>query len=201
MNPTNQPVSFYGDNSRNTDGALLAAMAAKDYYAPALDGATNSAIGCARDQIGDLKGIVKDAASNIRADVKDAEADIRSDVRQEGQDMLKTALEVEARLKDRLSIDKNAQDAQFLALNNRLCESEKEAIKIGYENRLETIREGDKTREKIAHLSERMGDKFESSNKEVADFRREFAVCCCEVKSALSLLTGGILPTHVHASK
>ncbi len=185
MNPTNQPVSFYGDNSRNTDSALLAALATKDNYAPTMDGVTASSIGCTRDQIGDLKFLVKDAESNIR-----------SDVRQEGQDALKTSLEVEARLKDRLSIDRTAQDAQFLSLNNRLCESEKEAIKIGYENRLETIREGDKTREKISHLSERLGDKlshgFEEVQEKLCDCCSEAAVRGVEQTGLLNLIANAL---------
>lgn len=153
---------------------------------------------------------VKDAEANIRYGVKDSEAEIRSDVNKseanvrhdvlfEGQENQKTSLEVEARLKDRLTIDRNAWDAQFMKLHDKMCDTEKETIKMGYEGRLETIHENDKTREKINYLSDRLTDKLAHSLEEIREDLVENAKdaesCCCDLRQMLVQL--GATPTSM----
>lgn len=152
-----------------------------------------------KDSEANIRYGIKDSEAEIRADVNKAEANVRHDVLFEGQENQKTSLEVEARLKDRLSIDRNAVDAQFLALNNRLCENEKEVIKQGYEGRLETIRESDKTREKITHFSERLTDKvahaLEEIREDLVENAKDSESCCCDLRQMLVQL--GASPTSM----
>lgn len=117
-----------------------------------------------------LPSDIKDAEANVRYAVKDAEADIRHDVLFEGQENQKTALEVEARLKDRLTIDRNASDAQFLALSDKICATKEETIKMGYEARIEALKSTDRITDKIAHAQEEILEEIES--------------CCCDTKLA-----------------
>lgn len=158
-----------------------------------------------KDSEANVRYGIKDSEANVRYAVKDSEADIRHDVLFEGQENQKTSLEVEARLKDRLTIDRNAWDAQFMKLHDKMCDTEKETIKMGYEGRLETIRESDKTREKINHLSERLGDKVEHTKEEIREDIGEFKGlfrdkvseiekiiqhCCCESELANNTQAG-----------
>lgn len=131
---------------------------------------------------------VKDAESEVRYAVKDAEADIRHDVLFEGQENQKTSLEVEARLKDRLTIDRNAYDLQFQNLGNKICEAEKttmevktEVIKQGYETKLAIKDSEILNLKEFQHLSERLGDKLAHGFEEIEEKLDE---CCCENKLA-----------------
>lgn len=165
-----------------------------------------------KDSEANIRYAVKDSEADIRynigdtrRDVKQSEANIRHDVLFEGQESQKTSLEVEARLKDRLTIDRNAWDLQFQNLNDKICSTEKETIKMGYEGRLETIRENDKTREKVNHLSERLTDKVEHTKEEIREDIGEFKglfrdkvseiekiiqKCCCESELANATQSG-----------
>lgn len=140
-----------------------------------------------KDAEANIRYGVKDSEAEIRSDVNKAEANVRHDVLFEGQENQKTSLEVEARLKDRLTIDRNAWDAQFLSLHDKMCDAEKETLKMGYEGRLETIRENDKTRDKIAHVSERLSDKIAHALEEITEKQEE---CCCDAKIAAATNTG-----------
>ncbi len=149
----------------------------------------------------DSNCVVKDAEANVRYGIKDSEAqlardhaDIRHNVLFEGQENQKTVLETEARLKDRLSIDRNATDAQFLALNNRLCESEKttmdvktEVIRQGYEAKLSAKDAIIDSASRFQHLSERLSDKVAHGFEEVNE---KLCECCCEQKVAAVQQTG-----------
>lgn len=134
---------------------------------------------------------VKDAEANIRYGVKDSEAnlqksdaDIRHDVLFEGQENQKTSLEVEARLKDRLTIDRNASDAQFMALDSKVCTLEKEVIKSGYEARIEALKNTERITDKIAHSLEEI---------------REDLCECCKNSEVNATTTQGLLAQIVHA--
>lgn len=126
--------------------------------------------------IGENKGVIKDAEANIRYAVKDAEADIRHDVLFEGQENQKTVLEVEARLKDRLTIDRNASDAQFLALTDKICATKEETIKMGYEARIEALKNTDRITDKIAHSLE--------------EIREDLCECCKDQAVNATMQTG-----------
>lgn len=123
-----------------------------------------------------LPSDIKDAEANIRYAVKDAEADIRHDVLFEGQENQKTSLEVEARLKDRLTIDRNASDAQFLALGDKICSVEKEAIKMGYEARIEALKNTERLSDKVAHALE--------------EIREDLCECCKDGAVVAATQTG-----------
>lgn len=141
--------------------------------------------------VGETNRDVKDSEAEVRYAVKDSEADIRHDVLFEGQENQKTSLEVEARLKDRLSIDRNAWDLQFQNLNNRISDNEKEVIKQGYESRIEALRTSERTDSKIAHLSERIADKiahgFEEVREDIIESREKAQHCCCELEKAIAV--------------
>lgn len=126
---------------------------------------------------------VKDAEANTRYAVKDAEADIRHDVLFEGQESQKTSLEVEARLKDRLTIDRNASDAQFLSLRDKICDVEKETIKSSYETRIEALKNTDRITDKVAHALEEI---------------REDLCECCKEQSVVAAVQTGLLNTIVN---
>lgn len=86
MNPTNQPVSFYGDNNRGTDSALLASMATKDFGHIATDTISGTGISDLRESVMESKFVTKDAEASIRREIAQAEADMRADIFKEGQD-------------------------------------------------------------------------------------------------------------------
>lgn len=144
-----------------------------------------------KDAEAEIRYGIKDSEADIRYAVKDSEADIRHDVLFEGQENQKTSLEVEARLKDRLTIDRNAWDLQFQNLNNRMADNEKEVIKQGYESRIEALRTSEKTDAKIAHISERLADKFEHGFEEIredlVENAKEAAECCCKLEKAIAV--------------
>ncbi len=133
-------------------------------------------IGAVKDAEANIRYGIKDAEAQVRFAVKDSEADIRHDVLFEGQENQKTSLEVEARLKDRLTIDRNASDAQFMNLGNKICDVEKEALKQGYEARLEAIKEAEKTRNSVAHALE--------------EIREDLCECCKDQAVTAAVQTG-----------
>ncbi len=210
MNPTNQPVSFYGDNSRNTDSALLAALAVKDSYAPALDAATNNGVGCARAEIGDTKMVVKDAAANIRyenakseaeirREVAKAEADIRAEVLREGQENMAATKSAECETLKKLGdveckVIKENSD-QTLYLTNQLSVIREQGIRNEYETKLSREQVIKELGLKIDHKAERAEDKlnalkeFEAEkfcalssrlDKDFFALSSQVAKCCCE---------------------
>lgn len=126
----------------------------------------------------EVRSDVKDAEADIRYGLKDSEANIRHDVLFEGQEMQKTSLEVEARLKDRLTIDRNAYDAQFMHLGEKICSTEKEVIKSGYEARIEALKNTERITDKIAHSLEEI---------------REDLCECCKDQAVTSATQTGLL--------
>lgn len=183
MNPTNQPVSFYGDNSRNTDGALLAALASKDYYAPALDGVSANGIGCVRAEVGDTKMIVKDAAANIR-----------SDVRQEGQEAVGATKDAECRIMQKLGdleartmvklgdveckVIKENSD-QTLYLTNQLSVIREQGIRNEYETKLSREQAIKEINIKVDHEAERTNDKIAHFAEKQIELLQEIKCCSC----------------------
>lgn len=133
--------------------------------------------------VGDTNRDVKDSEANIRYAVKDAEADIRHDVLFEGQENQKTSLEVEARLKDRLSIDRNAYDSQFMHLGEKICATEKEVIKSGYEARIEALKTSERVVDKVQHAQEEI-------REDIGYLKEEIMECCCESKLMGATQTG-----------
>lgn len=144
MNPTNQPVSFYGDNSRSTDSALLAALATKDNYAPALDSISATGIGDARDQIGDLKCLVKDAEADIRREISKSEADIRADILKEGQDNMAATKDAQCQL-----------SKDILETRHTLA---KDILRSEYESKLAVQAAIKEINTKVDHEAERTND-------------------------------------------
>lgn len=136
-----------------------------------------------KDAEANIRYGIKDSEANIRYAVKDAEADIRHDVLFEGQENQKTSLEVEARLKDRLTIDRNASDAQFMNLGNRICDNEKEVIKMGYEARIEGLKNTERITDKLAHS-------LEEVREDLGHVKEEVMECCCEAKLLSATQTG-----------
>lgn len=130
---------------------------------------------------------VKDSEANVRYAVKDAEADIRHDVLFEGQENQKTSLEVEARLKDRMTIDRNAYDAQFMHLGEKICTTEKEVIKSGYEARLEALKTADRITDKLEHKFEKLEGRINHVYEELSE---EIESCCCDSKLVAANNTG-----------
>lgn len=123
--------------------------------------------------------------SETNRDVKQSEAEIRHDVLFEGQENQKTALEVEARLKDRLSIDRNAYDAQFMHLGEKICSTEKEVIKQGYEARLEALKTAERTNDKVAHA-------LEEIREDLCECCKDQAVTSATQTGLLNLLVGAL---------
>ncbi len=137
---------------------------------------------------------VKDAEAEIRRDIAKSEADIRYEGAKSEADIRRDTVKVESDLKEFLAVQRNAADAQFLALNNRLCESEKttmdvktEVIKQGYEARLTAKDAIIDASNRFQHLSERLGDKFDHGFEEITEKQDE---CCCEAKIASATQTG-----------
>jgi len=143
-----------------------------------------------KDAEANIRYGIKDSEAEVRSDVKDAEANVRHDVLFEGQENQKTSLEVEARLKDRLTIDRNAWDLQFQNLNNRICETDKgvadtkfELTKQTYETRIEALKTADRVTDKIHHAQEEI-------REDIGALKSQVQECCCEAQVAAVQQTG-----------
>lgn len=158
MNPTNQPVSFYGDNSKNTDASLLAAMATKDYYNP-VDAVAASSVFDLRHEVGETRSFIKDSESHIRREIAKSESDIRRDILVEGQDNMAAVKDAECSLSKEVLDTKLTATREIMETKHSLA---KDILRSEYENKLaiqvalKEIKENaqynsDRTQDKIAH--------------------------------------------------
>lgn len=138
--------------------------------------------------IGDTNRDVKDAESHVLAKLGDARYE---NARSECAEISATK-DVTKDLLSYLNTQRNAADAQFLALNNRLCESEKttmdvknEVIKQGYEARLTAKDAIIDNASRFQHLSERLGDKLSHGFEEINE---KLCECCGETNKSLALI-------------
>jgi hypothetical protein len=92
-------------------------------------------------------------------------------------------VEVQSQLKDTITALSDKQSAGMSDLHNRLCASEKENIKAGYEGRLETKQSTKETNDKVALESEKtrvqlhefersVNDKFCHTNDHISNVER-----------------------------
>ncbi len=142
--------------------------------------------GClVKDAEANIRYGIKDSEAQVRYAVKDAEADIRHDVLFEGQENQKTSLEVEARLKDRLTIDRNASDAQFLALGDKICAAKEETLKMGYQAQIEALKNTERITDKVAHS-------LEEIREDLCECCKDQAVTAATQTGLLNLLVGAL---------
>ncbi len=167
MNPTNQPVSFYGDNSRNTDSALLAALATKEYAAGDVGMVAAGGVCDLREAVGNTKYVVKDAESNLRADIKEAEADIRrdiakaeadirADVLREGQENMAATKDAQCAILEKVGNAECAIIKEVLETKHSLA---KDILRSEYENKLALQTALKEIKENAQHNAERTQDK------------------------------------------
>lgn len=144
----------------------------------------------------EIRSNIKGSEADIRRDIAKSEADIRYENAKSESDIRRDTVKVESDLKEFLAVQRNAADAQFLALNNRLCESEKttldvkmEVIKQGYEAKLSAKDAIIDSASRFQHLSERLTDKLNHGFEEVTEKLEE---CCCDNK-LLAVQNTGLL--------
>lgn len=167
-------------------------------YSDTISALNNSGIQRLQHDVAETNRDVKDAEAEIRRDVAKSEADIRYEGAKSEADIRRDTVKVESDLKEFLSVQRNAADAQFLALNNRLCESEKttmqgdaeikaEVIKASYEAKLAAKDVQIDSASKFQHLSERLTDKVSHFKEEIEE---KLSECCCDQKIATATNTG-----------
>ena len=160
---------------------------AKSGYGDCIASLNNAGIQRLQHDVGETNRDVKDAEAEIRYAVKDAEANIRHDVLFEGQENQKTSLEVESKIKDTLNVNRNAVDAQFMALNGKICDVEKEVIKSGYEARIEALKTSERITDKLDYKYDKLEAKLNHGFEEVQE---KLCDCCCEAKVNAATQTG-----------
>lgn len=171
-----------------TRGPVVINNADKMGYADPVAGLNNMGIQRLQKDVGDTNRDVKDAESHVIAKLGDARYE---NARSEAAEITATK-DVTKDLLQYLNTQRNAADAQFLALNNRLCESEKttmdvktEVIKQGYEARLTAKDAIIDSASRFQHLSERLSDKAEHYYEEITE---KLCECCGETNKALALI-------------
>jgi hypothetical protein len=193
MNPTNQPVSFYGDNSRNTDSALLAALATKQPYEYDYNGMVSAGgisdlreevkdVGSnIRSDIGDVKSTVKDAECSIRHDIGKAEAVLAREILREGQDNMKATMQAECNL-----------SKEILESRHTLA---KDILRSEYENKLALQAAIKEINLQAQHNAERTQDKIDHGFEEINEKLCE----CCEEAAVRGVAQTGLLNTIISA--
>lgn len=125
--------------------------------------------------------------------IKESEADIRRDVKGSEAGLVRDILNSRSDLKESMGLHRNNSDAQFLSLNNRLCDQDKliemvrdEVVKQGYENRLASkdnlLALKDVTinfNEKLQHQTERLSDKAENYQAITTATLARIKCCVC----------------------
>lgn len=159
-----------------------------------IDCLNNNGIQRLQHDVAETNRDVKDSEAEIRRDIAKSEADIRYENAKSESDIRRDTVKVESDLKEFLAVQRNAADAQFLALNNRLCESEKttldvkmEVIKQGYEAKLTAKDAIIDNASRFQHLSERFTDKLDHKFEELME---KFEDCCCDAKIVDATQTG-----------
>lgn len=146
--------------------------------------------------VGDTNRDVKDAEGHIIAKLGDARYE---GAKSEAAEISATK-DVTKDVLSYLNSQRNAADAQFLALNNRLCESEKttmegdakilaEVIKQGYEAKLAAKDAIIDSSTRFQHLSERLSDKAQHYFEETTEKQNE---CCCGTERSLAIIAAAL---------
>jgi hypothetical protein len=165
MNPTNQPVSFYGDNSRNTDSALLASLATRDYYAPAMNGASMHGQSDIRADIGGVRELIKDAECDLTQSIADAKAILS-----------KAVSDTECNLSKEILENKFQLTKEIVETKHSLA---KDIMRSEYESKLAIQTAIKEINEKAQYNCDRTNDKAQHYFEVEKELLKDIKCCVC----------------------